>query len=315
MGLELELRAPPGRTRLHVARALARAVGGRVEYGFKYHSEGALPDGRPLCQLTLAARVVVAGGRVLLSVVDDPTLREGLPEAPRSRSLAATDDLRLALLAERTCWSARESLTARLEPLRALFAGHLESAGLVDAYGHRVVVLAEQAVSRARACEVVTAPLRTGRERRDVVEAVLGVARRLRLVVPHEAALHAHYDAGPWQSTGALRRLILESSRHHEAWRARLRPNPACTKLGPFPDDVVRVAREGARVPFSTFAAALSLAGAKKACDLNLLGVIEPRPKQPTLEVRCLPMSLEPAAVLASLAEVEALLATCLPRR
>jgi hypothetical protein len=45
-----------------------------------------------------------------------------------------------------------------------------------------------------------------------------------------------------------------------------------------------------------------------KACDLNVLGVIERHPKQPTLEVRCLPMSLSPEAVLTSLETVEGLL-------
>jgi hypothetical protein len=55
-------------------------------------------------------------------------------------------------------------------------------------------------------------------------------------------------------------------------------------------------------------AAALHLAGANKACDLNLLGVIEPHPRQKTLEVRCLPMSLNTDAVLSTLNAAERLL-------
>ena len=69
MGLELELLTPKGHTRVSFARALARRVKGRVEFGFKYFSEGTLPDGRPLCRLSLATRVVERGGRVLAWVM------------------------------------------------------------------------------------------------------------------------------------------------------------------------------------------------------------------------------------------------------
>jgi hypothetical protein len=51
---------------------------------------------------------------------------------------------------------------------------------------------------------------------------------------------------------------------------------------------------------FPTFAAALKLAGAHKGCDLNVLGAIDPYPPQPTIELRCLPMSTDPAAIIAS---------------
>ncbi|MEW5739632.1 MAG: amidoligase family protein [Myxococcota bacterium] len=309
VGLELELVAPRGVDRPAVAHAIARRVRGHVEYGFKYSSEGRLPDGRPLCRLSDAVRVVDEGG-VLVTLVDDPTLRSRLPARPRRRNLSATDDVRLALLAERICWSRRRD--TRLEPLATLFRGPVEDGSLVDAFGHPVVVQLEEPVSWGRVCELVTRPLVTRPERRQVVQLLLDVARELRLGVPGEAALHAHYDAAPWRSTKALRRLILESTEHRAVWHARLSPNPRCLKLGPFPEDVVRVAREGARVAFPTFAAALRLAGARKEGDLNLLGIIEPHPRQPTLEVRCLPMSLAAQSVLASLDAAEALLRPCL---
>ncbi len=80
-------------------------------------------------------------------------------------------------------------------------------------------------------------------------------------------------------------------------------------------DFIGHAIREGARVPFATVATALLLAGARKECDFDLLGVLEPHPRQRTLEVRCLPMSLSADDVLASLARVEALLAPLLRRR
>ncbi len=315
VGLELELLAPRGRTRVDVARALARRFGGHVEHGFKYYSEGKLLGGRPLCRLSHAARVVERGGRVLVAVVDDNTIREGLGRDGRGTPamLHAADDVRFALLAERVCWSRRGAVDSRLAPLASLLGGSVEEHGVLDAYGHPVVVATRESAARARVCELVTRPLAAS-ERGRVVTALLDEASRLRLTVPAEAGLHAHYDAGPWRSTRALRRLILESAARRDEWAAALRPNPRCRKLGPFPPDVVRVAREGARVAFPTFAAALQLAGLHRSCDLNLLGVVERHPRHATLEVRCLPMSLGAADVLRSLATVEALLGAVLAR-
>lgn len=306
MGLELELLTPKGHTRVSFARALARRVKGRVEFGFKYFSEGTLPDGRPLCRLSLAARVVEPDGRVLVTLVDDNTIRDGLAAKPAGRTLHATDDLRLALLAERVCWS--DSEHARLEQLEALFDGFVEDGTLHDAFGNPLVITLNEPRSWHRVCEVVTRPLDGNRERRSVVDAVLATAKALGCTLPSTAALHAHYDAAPWRDVKRLSRLVMEHAAYRDAWWAELTPNPGCLKLAPFPADLVRVAERSGRVGFSTFAAALRLAGATKACDLNVLGVIEPHPRQPTLEVRCLPMSLEVDALLSSLERAELLL-------
>ncbi len=306
VGLELELLTPPRSTRLTFAQRLASKVRGTVEVGFKYLSEGTLPDGRPLCRLSMAARVRTKKG-VLASFVDDGTLHGGLPIRPARRTLQATDELRLALLIERLGWSTR--LGERLDEVARLFGGTFDGGTLLDAFGHPLVVTLEEPASWHRVCEVVTRPLEGAADRRRSVETILSVANELGCTVPRTAALHAHYDAAPWRSTARLGRLILQHHRHRQRWWSALAPNPACTKLGPFGPTVRRVAEARGRVPFATFAAALGLAGAKKEADLNILGVIERFPKQPTLEVRCLPMSLSPGAVLRSLEATEALLA------
>lgn len=308
MGLELELLTPKGHSRVSFARALARRVKGRVEFGFKYFSEGTLPDGRPLCRLSLATRVLDRNGQVLATLVDDNTIREGLAKKPARRTLHATDDLRLALLVERLGWSDGEN--TRLDAVRDLFAGFERDGTLHDTFGHPLVVTMNEPASWHRVCEVVTRPLE--KDRAQVVWLILQTAAELGCTLPSTAALHAHYDAEPWRDVSRLRRLIVDHAQHREHWWRTLEPNPKCLKLAPFPPNVLRVAQQPGRVAFPTFAAALKLAGAEKACDLNLLGVIDPHPKQPTLEVRCLPMSLEPNHVLETLRAAERLLANAL---
>ena len=77
VGLEVELLAPPGKTRFDLARALAKQAGGALRLSFKYHGQGTLPDGRPDCQLSPAAKVMVRG-KWFASVVDDPTILDDL---------------------------------------------------------------------------------------------------------------------------------------------------------------------------------------------------------------------------------------------
>ena len=75
---------------------------------------------------------------------------------------------------------------------------------------------------------------------------------------------------------------------------------------------MVRVAREASDdLPFSTLAAAMLLGGLHRAIDVNVLGVVERFPKQPTVEVRCLPGSLHANETLERLALVDQFLERC----
>ena len=93
VGLEVELLAPQGKTRFDLARALAKLAGGALRLSFKYHGQGTLPDGRPDCQLSPAAKVMVRG-KWFASVVDDPTIIEDLAPASPTMRIARTDDVR-----------------------------------------------------------------------------------------------------------------------------------------------------------------------------------------------------------------------------
>jgi len=233
VGLELELLTPRRHSRVSFARALARRVKGRVEFGFKYFSEGTLPDGRPLCRLSSAARVVERSGRVLVTLVDDNTIRAGLPEQPAAQTLFATDELRLALLAERLSWSPTEA--TRLRALQKLFDGFFENGALHDAFGNALVIPLTEPRAWHRVCEVVTRPLVGPRDRRAVVDTVLATANELGCTIPPSAALHAHYDAAPWRDVKRLSRPVVDHAAHRDAWCAALPPHPGCPKPPPLP--------------------------------------------------------------------------------
>jgi Putative amidoligase enzyme len=307
VGLELELLAPLGQTREDLAAALASRAGGRVLYGLKHTVDGELAPGTPRCRLSLACRVLDASGAWLCDVVDDTTIFDELADDGRTQPIVLCDDTRMSKWLEQRSFQADPALEARLSRLLATFDATIEErpARVTDPWGQTLVAIGREPASHARACEIVTRPLQGDRD--DVLALVLDATRDH--AIPGAAALHAHFDAAPWRNTRALAALLVRFAEDRAAIHARLMPNPRCKKLGPPPADVVRVAREAsADTPFSTFAAALKLAGAHKALDLNVLGVIEPFPVQPTLELRCLPMAKDHAAIAASVTAAEALL-------
>ncbi|HEY0882304.1 MAG TPA: amidoligase family protein [Archangium sp.] len=290
IGLELELLAPPGRTRFDLARALAKEAGGALRLAWKYHGQGTLEDGRPDCHLTPAARVDVKG-KWFASLVDDPTIVDELMQTEQTMGIARTDDVRLAAWIERACGHTWRELVKT-------FDGVETEEGIVDPWGHPLVRWHAISAERARVTEVVLRPL-SAKELKPTLKRVMTLATKLGFTVPLEAAVHAHFDAAPFRSTKLLRRLVLGWTKERAHWLAKFEPNPRCRKLGPFAPNVVRVAKEADdAMPFEMVAAAMLMGGLQRAVDVNLLGLVERFPKQPTVEVRCLPGSLDAEATL-----------------
>jgi hypothetical protein len=319
-GYELELLAPRGKSRLDLALALADRVGGRVRYGLKYQSEGRHGDGRPVCDLSPAFAVVDGEGVVLCTLVDDVTLKAELDkEAPTATGYyrVVIDELRLALWAESRCWSDEAGADAVLAGYAETFAGTLGEAGgegakhaehrvLLDRWGHALAVVATYPGERERACEVVTRPLARG-EREAVVGTILEVAKALDFGLPEESALHLHLDADPWRAQARLRQLVQDYSAARHVLYEELRPNPGAKRLGPFRPSVVRAAATPADDDESYREALLS-AGVTKYSDINLLGIVRRRPRQPTLEFRCLRMSMDASEIFEMTDAVEGFL-------
>lgn len=325
-GFELELLAPPALGRVDLALALAERFKGSVQSGFKYSSEGLAQDGRPICNLTRAYKVVDALGQNLVTLVDDSTIRSQLRSDKNARpgdEKLRMNDLRLALWCERHCWIAHQSTTS-VEQVAQKFVqifdaafdlpddasrekldGAGRSLALRDPWGQVLALREPDPGERHRVCEIVTRPL-VRDERRSVIDLILQVAEELNFTVPLEASLHLHFDRAPWQNSERLCRLILGYSAQRESLMNALQPNRNARKLGPFSQTVLKVAREcPADLPFGTLAAALSIAGVRKACDMNIKWVIEPYAPQPTLEFRALPMTMDTDALFKSVDQVE----------
>ncbi len=315
MGVEIELLAPPGSSRFALAQILAAELGGAVVPGFHRDTE-ASPDPRHprIHHLSQAVTVTGADGRPRCRLVDDTTIRDELdrsapPRPGRYRVLA--DDPRLIRLAERHL-RPDAPIDAVLAPLAELFGTAVQplSRGrfrLDDAGGSTVAMVVPQGRERERVCEIVTAVIE--RDHRRALAELLDPARRAGFGVPVEAAVHVHLDAEPFRSGARLAHLVrLFASRGPEL-RARFATNPRCRRLGPPPEALVALVDEPGfeRRPWPAIEEALAGVGLTKFADVNLVNLWRRTPGKDTVEIRILPGSISPDAIVAQLAEIEAL--------
>lgn len=318
-GFELELLAPPGSSRAALAAALAARIGGRVRRVFHEESEPSKVEGTPIFRtLTLGFDVVTGAGAPFVRCVDDLTLRADLDAKATPRAgwyRIVSDDARLLHLVEGHC-DPELALEEVLRPLARLFGTRPEgsSAGMIrvrDRLGNPVALGAPLPGERERPCEVVTRPL-TG-DRAQTLALVVDVAVALGFTIPREAALHVHFDGAALRDARVFRRLVEVFGRYGADLRAHVRTNPACRRLGAWPEALARVVRapDFAALAWPAAQARLRPLGLTKYCDFNLRNLIHDHPDKPTFEVRIFPAALSAPALLASAALIEALLRWC----
>ena len=305
VGVEIELVAPVGSSRLALARRLGRAFGGSVKPKFFRDAEPTPLEGKGYFFNLTRGYEVRRAGRSLVQFLDDITLQQDLdrqkPPAPGWYRVLS-DDARLIGLAQRRC-DPRAPLSRVLSPLVALFGARTERlAGrmvkLSDATGAPLFLACPLPGERERACEIVTAPM--SHRHAATLGMVLGVARELGFQAPVEGATHLHFDGRRFLSARVLRNLVLLVHPRRELFRALLGTNPACLRLGPWPDKLVELVapRRFSRLPWSEARAHLASAGASKYCDLNLVNLVRQTPEKLTLEWRILPVHLEVGPIL-----------------
>ena len=316
MGFEIELMAPPGRSRRDLAERVAKRHGGRVRRFFHPQSEPSAVQGLPTFEnLTLGFEALDAEGRPLGRFVDDLTLQEGLdkarPPQPGWYRIVA-DDARLLRLVMHNC-DAEAQLAHALVPLARLFgteaAPHVS--GMVrisDDRGVSVAIGAPLPGERERPCELVTPPLSENQS--AALDMLLGEARALGCSVPVEAATHIHFDSARLCSPAAIANLVNALQHHGAALKALVKTNPRCVRLGPWPEALMALVNGAhfAAMSWPQAREALMKVGLTKFCDFNLINIASANPSKHTFEVRILPVSLETQPAIEAAALFEAIL-------
>lgn len=318
IGVEIELLAPPGRTRADLARAVATRANGAVRRFFHHQVEPSAVPGQTVFENLMPGFAVAdAAGAAVAAFVDDLTLQHDLdPHVPPASDWLRllSDDARLLRLAARHCDPAA-GLEDVLEPLAALFGARVETQSgvrrLADSAGQPIALAAPLAGGRERPCEIVTAPLARGH--RETLAMLLEEARALGFFAPREGATHLHFDGAALCDARVLARLVETLSEHGESLKARFGVNPHCRRLGPWPNGLLALVRSPTfqMLDWGQARTALQGVGLTKFCDFNLANLVAGDRAKHTFEVRVLPVHLTPEPILAAAAEIELILRDC----
>ncbi|WP_366522182.1 amidoligase family protein [Candidatus Accumulibacter sp. ACC003] len=283
---------------------------------FHPQSELSLVPGTPVFEnLTIGFEVLGAAGEPIARCVDDLTLqddldRQCLPQPGCFRIVG--DDLRLLHLVARTGRADAGPLEA-LAPVCQLFGTQPElfPGGMVRACDESrapIAIATPLPGERERPCEIVTPPL--GADRAERLEALLAPARELGFRIARESATHVHFDAAPLRSARTIARLVRFFERWGPELRRRVGTNPACRRLGGWPDELRQTVSEPGFEDLDWPAAQerLQALGLSKYCDFNLKNLVHDIPGKPTFEVRILPGLADAAPILKNIELFETLL-------
>lgn len=315
-GFEIELLAPPGRSRKDLADTIAARIGGTVRVCFYPQSEPSLVPDLPVFEtLVLGFEILDPVGERVALCVDDLTLRADLDRTAPARPgwyRVLSDDARLLALVERHC-DPQAPLEQVLQPLADLFGTRVEltEGGMSKAVDHlarSIAMLAPIPGERERPCELITAPFAD--DPGPALAALLADARALGFTVPVEAAVHVHYDAAPLRSARILSRLVTFLARHGSQLRNLVGTNPHCVRLGPVADTLVDLVGSEAFLAADWDDARAMLIAAKptKYADFNLLNLAHELPGKTTFEARIFPGSMAVEDILRNARLMEAVL-------
>ncbi|HIB65064.1 MAG TPA: amidoligase enzyme [Phycisphaerales bacterium] len=316
IGYEVELLAPPGKSRRDLADAIATRNGGCVRRFFHPQSEPSKVVGRPIFHnLTQGFEVLDADGNWLASCVDDLTLQDDLDKSASPKEgwyRVVSDDERLLRL---VCAQSdpEADLGDVVQTIAGLFQTDVETGpqGLlkvVDSHGTSVILGAPLPGERERACELVTAPLDSDHEVK--LDEYLGIAAELGFSVAAEGATHLHFDADRLQSPITMINLVRILAIYGESLKAYVGTNPRCRRLGTWPPSLLEAvhAPDFKTLPWPAARTALQELNLTKYCDFNLRNMLYHWQQRNTLEIRILPVSMETQEILAWTRLFEAIL-------
>lgn len=317
IGVEVELLAPRGASRRTLAERLAENCGGTVRPFFHLQSEPSLVPGVPVfANLTLGFEVLDGSGQPVARCVDDLTLQDDLDRhcAPVPGWFRiVSDDQRLLHLVARVGRADGDALAA-LAPVAALFGTrpeHFPDEGMIrvsDETMAPIAIASSLPGERERPCELITPPLAGDHAAR--LDELLEPARELGFTLARESATHIHFDATVLRSPRVVRNLVRLLDAWGPALKALVGTNPACRRLGSWPDSLHRVLDEPgfASLTWPAAQGRLRGAGLSKYCDFNIRNFVHDLPGKSTFEVRVLPGLTGSAPILEGAALFEQVL-------
>ncbi|HEY6797466.1 MAG TPA: amidoligase family protein [Kineosporiaceae bacterium] len=316
IGWRIELLAPRGSTRADLAIELARRGGGTVEPIFHSDSEPSLVPGMDhFVHLTQGFRVLDPDDAPVCTLVDDVALRADLDRGAGPRPgwyRILSDEPRLIRVVHRLV-DPTAPLETVLDPVAEVFgapAQHVRGTVKVDdPAGATIAIAAPLSGECERPCAVITPMI--DHDHRARLGHLLAPARDLGFTVPQEAAVQLRVDAEPLRQVHAFANLV----RLFSAWRDRLRAgfatNPRCRRLGPLPQALVELAARPLPSRWEDVARAAARTGLTTSADINLTDLVSGGPGRNTVEIRCLPGSIDADRILAASVLIERLLRRC----
>jgi Putative amidoligase enzyme len=316
IGIEVELLAPPGKSRRDLAREIAQQQQGSIRAFFHPQSEPSKVPGMPMFHnLTLGYEVFDDQQNWIASCVDDLTLQFDLnrsaPPQPGWYRIV-TDEERILRLIGRHA-DPQQPLTEVMQPIAWLFGTEPEigPGGMIrvdDEVGASIAIAAPLPGERERPCELITAPMSTNHQAR--LEDLLDSARKLGFTAPLEGATHIHFDAIAFQSAEAIANLINLLWSYGNILKQLMGTNPHCKRLGSWPKSLVELVStpEFRALSWDEASTKLKQIELTKYCDFNLVNCIQNLPNKNTIEVRILPVWLESETIIEAAALFAAIL-------
>jgi len=313
IGVEFELLAPVGLSRLDLAKRLASNHGGEVAMFWHPQVEPSLVPGMKVFHnLTPGFRITDDQGRHLADCVGDLTISQQLNRNCPSKEgwfRILSDDLRLLHLIARHAERKQHSLSEILQPIADLFGTELHRLDDVirveGAYHHPVALGSGLPGERERVTEVVTGILADDRQQR--LEVLLQPARELGFTIPLESATHIHFDGGAFENPCSFANLAELLHRYRLPLRFLFRTNPNCVRLGTWPEDFLPFLRSDdfSQLTWEEVQTCLREMGLSKFCDCNVRNLVFDIPGKKTIEIRILPGLIEATPVLVAAKIIE----------
>ena len=315
VGVEFELLAPSGSSRLDLAEKTASQLSGTISNFWHPQVEPSLVPGMKIFHnLTPGFRIHDASGHLLASYVGDLTitndLNRSLPSKPGWFRLLS-DDLRLLELLARQAGVELSSAADILRPIAGLFGTELrvedDVVRVEGKYGSPIALGTGLPGERERVTEVVTGILNDEFEQR--LEELLAPARELGFTVPMESATHIHFDAHPFRSPHILANLVELFNRYQLVLRYLFQTNPHAVRLGPWPPELLQLTRSDdfRTLTWDEAIICLKEVSLTKYCDINIRNMVYELPDKNTIEVRILPGLIHAKPVVVARRLIEAI--------